>query len=261
MRTLALTMMGALVALAQTPQTPPKTASKTPSKTVTKSAAKTPVKTVPAGPGPALLNPPATHTPAPAKFQARFSTTAGDFVIEVTREWAPIGADRFYYLVRNRFYDGASFFRVLQNFIVQFGIPADPKVAAAWRNANIKDDPVKETNRPGTVTFATAGPNTRTTQLFINYGNNAQLDRQGFAPFGQVVEGMDVVQKIYSGYGERPNQGRLQAEGKAYLDKEFPNLDSIKTARIVPPAPAAPKSTGATKAGEKKPAPPKPAAK
>jgi peptidyl-prolyl cis-trans isomerase A (cyclophilin A) len=166
----------------------------------------------------------------------------------VTRSWAPIGADRFYNLVKHGFYNNAAFFRIVPGFIVQFGLSGDPAVNRAWKNANIKDDAVTQSNRPGTLTFATAGPNTRTTQLFINLGNNAGLDGQGFAAFGQVSSGMDVVQKLYSGYGERPDQGSITSEGKAYLDKNFPNIDRIETATITAPAtthtgaaPAAPK--------------------
>ena len=182
-------------------------------------------------------------------------------MVEVTRAWAPVGADRFYNLVKNGYYTDASFFRVLPNFVVQFGISAKPAVSKAWARATIPDDPVTQSNKPGYLTFATAGPNTRTTQIFINLGDNAALDQQGFAPFGQVTEGMDVVGKLYSGYGEGapqgngPDQGRIEAEGKAYLDKEFPKLDSIKSAVIVPAAPASaakkPTTTGSHSAGTK----------
>jgi len=160
-------------------------------------------------------------------------------VVEVTRAWAPLGADRFYNLVKNHFYDGAAFFRVLPGFVAQFGLNANPDVSRVWASANIKDDPVTQSNLAGSLTFATAGPNTRTTQLFINLADNQNLDGMGFAPFGKVIEGMDVVQQFYSGYGEGaprgrgPDQGRLANEGKAYLDKNFPLLDSIKTAVIV----------------------------
>jgi peptidyl-prolyl cis-trans isomerase A (cyclophilin A) len=191
-----------------------------------------------------LLNPASLKAQAPAVFTAKFTTTKGDFEIEVTRAWAPLGADRFYNLVKNHFFDNAAFFRVLPGFVVQFGISARPEVSRVWEPARITDDPVTQTNERGTVTFATGGPNTRTTQVFINLNNNANLDSMGFSPFGKVVSGMDVVDKFYSEYGEGapsgngPDQERLQHEGKAYLDKSFPLLDTIKTAVIVPPAPA-----------------------
>lgn len=167
-------------------------------------------------------------------------------MVQVTRAWAPLGADRFYNLVKNGFYTDASFFRVIPGFMVQFGLSAKPSISEKWSHAVIPDDPVTQSNKRGYITFATAGPNTRTTQVFINFGDNSRLDSEGFAPFGQVVEGMDVVDKLYSGYGEGapqgsgPDQGQIQAKGKAYLDGDFPKLDSIKTAVIVPPAPAAP---------------------
>jgi len=186
-----------------------------------------------------LLVPSAMKEQAPATFKAKFTTTKGDFVVEVTRAWAPLGADRFYNLVKNHFFDGAAFFRVLPGFVAQFGLSARPEVSRAWANAKIQDDPVTQSNLTGYLTFATAGPNTRTTQLFINLADNRNLDDMGFAPFGKVVEGMDVVRQFYSGYGEGapggrgPDQGRITNEGKAYLDKEFPQLDSIKVAMIV----------------------------
>lgn len=186
-----------------------------------------------------LRNPAGLTETAPARFKARFDTSKGSFTIDVHRDWAPIGADRFYNLVKNGFYDDVRFFRVIPDFMAQFGIHGNPAIQSAWRNAQIKDDPVKQSNRRGFVTFATAGPNTRTTQLFINFGDNVGLDKQGFAPFGEVTEGMGVVDKIYSGYGEGaprgkgPDQGRLQAEGNAYLNKDFPRLDYIKSATIV----------------------------
>ena len=181
----------------------------------------------------ALLQPASLNEKAPDVYAVKFTTTKGDFVVTVTRAWAPLGADRFYNLVKHQFFTDAAFFRVVPGFIVQFGISANPQVARAWQNATIKDDKVTQSNKAGTVTFATAGPNTRTTQLFINFGNNTFLDSQGFSPFGQVTEGMDVVQKIYSGYGESPDQGLIQSQGKAYLDKNFPKLDTIKSAVIV----------------------------
>ena len=187
---------------------------------------------------PSLKNPASLTEKAPDTYRARFDTSAGVFVIEVTRAWAPLGADRFYNLVKNGFYDETRFFRAIPGFMVQFGIHGDPAVSSVWRNARINDDQVKETNAPMTITFATAGPNTRTTQVFINFNNNAALDKQGFAPFGKVVQGQDVVNKIFTGYGEGaprgkgPEQGRIQAEGNAYLAKEFPKMDYIKKATI-----------------------------
>ena len=187
-----------------------------------------------------LRNPAALTEKAPDLYKAEFDTSKGPFVIEVHREWAPIGADRFYNLVVSGFYDEVRFFRVISGFMAQFGIHGTPAIQTAWRSAQIKDDPVKQSNKRGFVVFATAGPNTRTTQLFINFGDNSgSLDRQGFAPFGQVVTGMDVVDKIYSGYGEGapsgkgPNQGQIQTQGNEYLNKEFPRLDYIKMAKIV----------------------------
>jgi len=192
------------------------------------------------------LNRPATlNQKAPAVFRAKITTTQGDFVVEVTRAWAPLGADRFYNLVKNGFYNDASLFRVLPGFVVQFGISPKPALARVWDHAVIKDDPVLQSNLRGCLTFATGGPNTRTTQVFINLGDNTRLDSMGFSPFGKVIEGMDVVEKFYRGYGEGapqgngPDQGRITKEGKAYLDKEFPKLDSIKTAVILRSAPAA----------------------
>jgi peptidyl-prolyl cis-trans isomerase A (cyclophilin A) len=187
---------------------------------------------------PALLKPATLTAKAPETYEVKFVTTKGDVLIQVTRAWAPLGADRFYNLVKHGFYNNAAFFRIVPGFIVQFGLGADPAVNKAWKSANIKDDPVTQSNRPGTLTFATAGPNTRTTQLFINLGNNGGLDGQGFAPFGQVISGMEVVQNLYSGYGERPDQGSITIEGKAYLDKNFPQIDRIETATIVAPATA-----------------------
>lgn len=180
-----------------------------------------------------------TATQAPAKFKAKFETTKGNFVIEVHRDWAPLGADRFYELVSTGYFTDVRFFRVIAGFMAQFGIHGDPKVSAQWRDKRIQDDPVKESNVRGMVTYAMAGPNTRTTQFFINYGDNSRLDDQKFSPFGKVVEGMDVVDKLYSEYGEGaprgagPDQGRVQAEGNKYLQEEFPMLDYIKKASIV----------------------------
>ncbi|MHB8411558.1 MAG: peptidylprolyl isomerase [Candidatus Acidiferrales bacterium] len=185
-----------------------------------------------------LLHPASLHATAPAVYNVKFHTTKGDFTMQVTRSWAPIGADRFYNLVEHHFYDGAAFFRVIHGFVVQFGINANPHISAVWQRADIKDDPVSQSNGPGYVTFATGGPNTRTTQVFISLVNNARLDAMGFSPFGKIIEGMDVVNQLYSGYGESPDQGKIQSQGKAYLEKSFPKLDTIITARVEPAAPA-----------------------
>jgi peptidyl-prolyl cis-trans isomerase A (cyclophilin A) len=187
---------------------------------------------------PALFHPAALTAKAPAQYEATFKTTAGDFVVQVTRAWAPLGADRFYNLVKHGYFTDAAFFRVVPGFVVQFGLSANPALNKVWSNAAIKDDPVTQSNHLGYLTFATAGANTRTTQLFISLADNTRLDSMGFAPFGQVTSGMDVVQKIYSGYGESPDQGAITAEGKAYLDKNFPKLDHIISATITSPAPA-----------------------
>src|SRR5262245_55341589 len=187
-----------------------------------------------------LANPAALNEKAPASYKVKFDTSKGAFVVQVNRDWAPNGADRFYNLVKNGFYDDTRFFRVISGFMVQFGINGDPKLAPAWRAARIPDDAVKQSNRRGNITFATSGPNSRTTQVFINFKDNAGLDGQGFAPFGQVVSGMDVVDKLHAGYGEGapngrgPEQGRIQGEGNAYLKKDFPQLDFIKKASIEP---------------------------
>ena len=177
---------------------------------------------------------------APETFKAQFDTTRGKFTIEVTRSLAPNGADRFYNLVRSGYFTDVEFFRVVPGFMCQFGIHGDPAVSAKWRVAAIPDDPVKGSNTRGTVTFATARPNTRSTQLFINFGDNVALDGQGFSPFGKVTDGMDVVDKINGEYGEGapqgrgPSQGRIQMQGNDYLKKDFPNLDYIKSATILP---------------------------
>ncbi len=181
---------------------------------------------------PQLLHPASLHAKAPAVYHVSFKTTRGTFVVTVHRAWAPRGADRFYNLVRAHFFDGVGFFRVLKGFVVQFGISGDPAVSKAWQTANIKDDPVKTSNAPGTITFADAGPNTRTTQVFVNLGNNSALDAQGFSPFGRVTSGMSVVNHLYGGYGGQPDQQQMSAQGNAYLRKHFPKLDHIVTARV-----------------------------
>ena len=184
-----------------------------------------------------LRTPAAFKEMAPAKYKAKFDTTAGVFVVEVTRAWAPLGADRFYNLVKNGFYDDVRFFRVLDGFMAQFGMNGDPTIQGPWSKSNFPDDPVKESNKRGYITFAkTSAPNSRSTQVFINFGDNSQLDKDGFAPFGRVTEGMNVVDKLYTGYGGNnvPDQGRIIAEGNAYLQKSYPKLDVVKKATIEP---------------------------
>ena len=188
-----------------------------------------------------LSSPAAANETAPETFKVRLATTKGDMILEIHRSWAPNGADRFYNLVKIGFFDGVEFFRVVDNFMAQVGIHGDPAVAAKWRDAKIPDDPsAGRSNQRGFVTFATSGPNTRTTQFFINFKDNSFLDKMNFPPIGRVIQGDDVLDKLYRGYGEGapqgngPDQGRIQAEGNAYLKAQFPNLDAIKTARIVP---------------------------
>lgn len=172
-------------------------------------------------------------------FQVAFQTSAGNFVVEVNPSWAPLGARRFRELVEAGYFDDNRFFRVVPNFMVQWGLNGDPDVTALWRNRNIPDEPVKQSNARGTITFAkTDSPNSRTTQLFINFANNSRLDEMGFSPFGRVVQGMDVVDSINAKYGERPDQGQIQSGGNAYLNEIFPDLDYIKSARIVEASPA-----------------------
>jgi peptidyl-prolyl cis-trans isomerase A (cyclophilin A) len=188
--------------------------------------------------GAKLGSPSALNERAPENYKVKLDTSKGPVVIDVRRDWAPNGADRFYNLVKNGFYDDTRFFRVISGFMVQFGINGDPAISAPWRTATIKDDPVKQSNKRGTITFATSGPNSRTSQVFINFADNAGLDGQGFAPFGQINSGMNVVDALFSGYGEGaprgrgPDQGRIQREGNAYLVKDFPNLDYVKKATI-----------------------------
>jgi len=187
---------------------------------------------------PSLSNPASLREQAPAVYKARFETSKGVFVVEVQREWAPNGADRFYNLVKHGFYDDVRFFRVISGFMVQFGINGDPRISAQWRTARIPDDPVKQSNRRGMITYAMAGPDTRTSQVFINFADNAALDRQGFSPFGRVISGMAVVDALNAEYGEGaprgrgPDQARIQMEGNAYLNSAFPRLDYVKKATI-----------------------------
>jgi cyclophilin family peptidyl-prolyl cis-trans isomerase len=177
---------------------------------------------------------------APDTFVVTVETTEGIFSMEVVREWAPIGADRFYNLVRNGFYDDSRFYRVVPGFIVQFGLPGNPEVTRHWLDATIADDPVNASNIRGTIAYAMTGPDTRTTQVYISLVGNNRLDEQGFAPFGRIVEGMDVVDRLYGGYGEnaggglrRGDQSKIYVEGNAHLDRDFPELDRLVSAMIV----------------------------
>ena len=173
---------------------------------------------------------------APDTYQVKFDTTRGAFTVTVTRSWAPLGADRFYSLVKHHFYDNAAFFRVVPQFVVQLGINANPSVSSAWKHTEIKDDPVTQSNKRGRIVFATAGPNTRTTQIFINLNDNARLDSMGFAPFGTVDgKGMNVVEMMYEGYGDSagPDQDQLEKQGDPYLKKGWPKLDYVKSATLV----------------------------
>lgn len=173
-----------------------------------------------------------TDEKAPDVYRVNMDTSRGPVVIEVTRADAPIGADRFYNLVKAGYFDGARFFRVVPGFMVQFGIAANPAVTKAW-DVPIQDDPVRTSNVRGAITFAAqSAPNTRTTQVFINYADNSRLDSMRFAPFGKVVSGMENVDQIYSGDGENPDQSQIEEQGNSYLEKNFPRLDYIKTARI-----------------------------
>jgi len=241
MKILALSLGLSLMALcanAQTPAASPKPPAPKPAGTTAPAHPATTHSMNTTSNDPQLLHPANLKAKAPETFEATFVTTKGDIVIQVTRAWSPLGADRFYNLVEHGFYNGNPFFRNLPGFIVQFGLTGNPAVNRAWDNANIQDEPVQEHNLPGYVTYAKSSiPNSRTTQLFINLGDNStSLDRQGFAPFGKVISGMDVVQKLYSGYGEQPDQDAIRTQGSAYFSKKYPNLDLIKTATITSPA-------------------------
>lgn len=185
-----------------------------------------------AGDAPTLKDPSTLTADAPAKYSVKFETSKGDFVVEVDRTWAPRGAIRFYNLVKNGFYNDARIYRVTSG-IAQFGINADPEINRVWRGARFVDDVRKQTNERGYLSYAAGGPNTRTTQVFINRSDNKALDAQGFAPFGKITSGMTVVERLYADYGEKPDQNKIQTEGNAYLTKSFPKLDYIKTATIV----------------------------
>lgn len=261
MRLLFPLLLSGAAMFAQTPATKtgaaPKAAPKAPAKAATKTGAPHTAGGI-ATNTTALLHPATLTRRSPDTWKVKFATTAGDIVIEVHRDWAPLGADRFYNLVRNGFFNNETFFRVVPNFIVQFGLSGNPAINKAWEHTNIKDDPLKQHNTRGTVVFANAGPNTRTTQLFINLrDNSSSLDAPvqiGFSPFGTVVEGMENVDKIFASYGERPDQGAIQDQGDAYLKKSFPNLTRITATTIEStsaPAPAAApkKAAPATKTG------------
>jgi len=203
--------------------------------------AKPEVWKLPEDANPALTDPSKALETAPATFKVKFETTKGDVVLQIHREWSPLGADRFYNLVKIGYFEDIAFFRAVDKFMVQFGISGYPEVAAVWREENIKDEPVKQSNTRGRITYAKSGaPNSRTTQMFITLNNNAFLDNQGFAPFGEVVEGMEVIDALYMGYGDGPpsgrgpNQGKVQMVGNAYLKKDFPKLDYIKRASVLP---------------------------
>jgi peptidyl-prolyl cis-trans isomerase A (cyclophilin A) len=244
MRALLPLLIGAATLLAQTPP-----AAKAPTKAPSPAAA----------PSPRLLNPALAKAKAPDLYRVKFTTTKGDFVVEVSRDSAPLGADRFYNMVRIGFFTNVSFYRVLAGALIQFGLSPFPAVSKAWSTAPIHDDPVKLHNVAGTLTFAkTSEKNSRTTQFFINLADNTPYDNDGFAPIGKVTDGMDVVKSLYSGYGEMaeqpggrgPSQQKTTTEGKPYLDKNFPLLDSIKSATVIFPEPVAPAA-----AAKKAPAP------
>ncbi|NKB90336.1 MAG: peptidylprolyl isomerase [Acidobacteria bacterium] len=188
-----------------------------------------------------MLDPthPDANRQGPDSYRVAFDTTKGRFVVEVHRDWAPLGADRFYNLVSTGYYNGNKFFRVVDGFVVQFGMNGDPAINEAWDMASIADDPQGEMNTRGRLTFAHGGPNTRTTQLFINLGDNLNLDNMGFPPFGEIIEGMDVVQSLYSEYGDGPPYGTgpdqtfIGEEGDAYFDRQYPLLDHVETAAVI----------------------------
>ena len=224
MRAILVTSLTILCLGAQTPE---KTTTKAPAKTTTSTAA-TARRKAP------MLNPALYKAQAPPTFKAKFTTTKGIFVVEVHRDWAPIGADRFYNLVKGGYFVGGPFYRVRAGFMAQFGFSPNPAVSKVWDKATIKDDPVTQSNKRGYVTYAKTGaPNSRSTHLFINYVDNSFLDPQGFAPFGTVVLGMEVVDKLFSGYGDT-DQGKLRDGGAAYVKKDLPNLDLIVSAEIMP---------------------------
>jgi peptidyl-prolyl cis-trans isomerase A (cyclophilin A) len=233
MKALYLLLPLSAALMAQTPA--PKTPAKAPAKTAAPAASSR------------LMHPELAKAKAPDLYRVKVTTGKGDFVIEVHRDWAPNGADRFYNLVRAGYFAGDGFYRMVAGVFVQFGIHSNPEVTKAWAAAPIKDDPRTQHNTPGSVVFAMAGPNTRTTQVFINFqDNSSQLDGSGFSPFGTVTEGMDVVKSLYSGYGDMkemggagPSQALYTQQGRGYLDKSFPLIDKIVSTAVIFPEPAA----------------------
>jgi peptidyl-prolyl cis-trans isomerase A (cyclophilin A) len=209
----------------------------------------------PASGHPAMLDPTKATEKSPASFRAKFETTKGDIVFECTRDWAPNGVDRFYNLVKIGFFDDVAFFRVVKAFVVQWGIHGDPKVSAVWSDANLPPDTPKQSNTRGMLTYAMAGrPDTRSTQLFVNYKDNTSLDAMGFAPICKVAQGMEIADKLFGGYDEKvtDKQGQIQSQGNAYLRATWPDLDYVKTATIVG-EPLSPERKSAGSAGESKP--------
>ncbi len=231
-----------IATLAQTPAPAAAPKSTTQGATATKKPATSATATHAATYDRTLLHPALLKEKAPDTYVVKFVTTRGDFTVTVNRAWAPLGADRFYNLVKHHFYDNAVVFRAVPNFVTQFGISSYPAVTTAWQKTEIKDDPVAQSNKKGAIVFATAGPNTRTTQVFINLKDNTFLDKNGFAPFGTVDgDGMKVVEMFYDRYGDSAgiDQAQIEKTGKPYLDKSFPKLDVIKSATIISPAPTA----------------------
>lgn len=263
--TLLLSVISCVVVFGQAPAPAKPAASKTAPKTGVAKAPANPLALTPAQSA-KLLKPESFKLSAPPEYKVKFTTLKDQsFVIDVHKDWAPLGADRFYNLVKSGFFVGVRFYRVVSGFVVQFGVNPDPKVTAAWSGAPIKDEPQKQSNTKGRLTFAKGGPDSRTTQLFINYGDNSRLDTMGFAPIGEVTEGMDIVEGLFSAYGEMPPRGagpdqmRLMQEGEKYLKESFPNLDTIKSAVVTfplaAPAPAAKKAAPKAAAAAPKTAP------
>jgi len=250
LKTCALTLAALTLAIPAAPQTP----TPTPKPKSTTTAAKPAAATY----DHALLKPALLKAQAPDTYQVKFDTTRGVFTVTVTRAWSPLGADRFYNLVKHHYFDNARFFRVVPNFVVQFGLSAEPAVNAAWEKATIKDDPRNQSNKPGTLVFATAGPNTRTTQLFINLKDNgSNLDSQGFTPFGQVDgNGMNIVEMLYDQYGESAgmDQENISKGGEKFIATHWPKLDTIKSATLIGAAATTPAKPAAKPATSAKPA-------